>query len=52
VAKQNVPISYTFALSPFYFSLSSFPSLEHDYHHHMSTNITMDFIFAPSLGVY
>ena len=34
--EQNGPIKYTFALSLFYFSLSSFPSPELD-HHNMST---------------
>jgi hypothetical protein len=48
VAKQNGPIKYTFALSPFCFSLSSFPSLELD-HHHMSTIIIMDFILLEHL---
>jgi hypothetical protein len=50
VAKQNGPIKYTFALSPFYFSLSFFLSLELD-HHHMSTIITMDFILLQHLAL-
>jgi hypothetical protein len=49
VAKQNSPIKYTFALSPFNFSLSSFPNPELDHHHHMSTNITMDLILLHHL---
>jgi len=50
--KQNGPIDYTIALSPFCFSLSSFPSLEHDHHHHMSITITitMDFILLYHSG--
>ena len=41
--KQNGPIKYIFALSPFCFSLSSFSSQELDHRHHMST-FSMDFI--------
>ena len=39
ITKTKWPYNYTFALSPFCFSLSSFPSLELDHHHHMSTNM-------------
>ena len=39
--KQNSPIDFTFALSPFCFSLFSFPSPELN-HHHMSNTITLD----------